>query len=114
MAPCNSFAAYVPLSRRDVAMSTHEHVRALADAVRHSELTPRQREHLAGHCCIGGSLRAAGWADASSLYPRVHTEVWIRRFPLPTGGDHLGGALVPPLRIDAPIDVKRLKAVAWA
>jgi hypothetical protein len=26
-------------------------------------------EHLGRHCCIGESLQAAGWADASSLYP---------------------------------------------
>ena len=63
---------------------------------------PPSMDRPRGHCCIGGSVRAAGWADASSLYPRVHTEVWIRRFPLPTGCDHLGGALVPPLRVVLP------------
>ena len=55
-------------------------------------------EQAPRHSCIGGSLRAAGWADASALYLRVNTEVWIRRFPLSPGGDHLGGALVPPVR----------------
>jgi hypothetical protein len=37
----------------------------------------------------------AGWADASSSCPSVRAEVWLRRFPVPTGRDHAGCALVP-------------------
>jgi hypothetical protein len=36
----------------------------------------------------------AGWADASSPCPSVHTEVWLRWVSVPAGGDHGGGALV--------------------
>jgi type III restriction enzyme len=39
----------------------------------------------------------AGWGDASSPCPRCRAEVWLRRFPLSTGCDHAGGALVSAL-----------------
>src|SRR5918911_862480 len=44
----------------------------------------------------------AGWADAPPSCSSVRTEVWLRRFPFPTRGDHGGGAVVSALRIVLP------------
>jgi hypothetical protein len=54
-------------------------------------------EQLGGHCCIDRGLARAGWADATPSRC-ASAAVQLRRVPVPTRGDHAGGALVPALQ----------------
>jgi WD40 repeat protein len=49
-------------------------------------------------CCVRGEQGQAGWVDASSLSSSASSVVQLRGVSLPTGCDHAGGSLVPPLR----------------